>query len=175
MNALEKTRLWDVVKLSTDKQVPHSKFALKKKKNDDGTVAKYEARFFPCGNDDDERSMDSFAPGITFKLVKIFLNIPTQRKWHGSQADFDNAIVNGKLNREVHVGITEVCLLGKSSYRNSFQTTEEFVWVARSTKDMVRIVFVVTETAWANRNEEFLINLMEGGRRWSGGKREGGN
>ena len=103
IGALEKLRCWDIVKRPYEKKVLHSKLVLKKKRNGDGTIAKYKARLVVCGNEDEENLHDKFAPVIDFTLVKLFLAIAIQRKWLVRQIDFHNAFVNGNLEREVYV------------------------------------------------------------------------
>ena len=46
---------------------------------------------------------ERFAPVIDFALGKLFLGLAIQRNWIVRQFDFENAFVNGKLNREVFV------------------------------------------------------------------------
>lgn len=103
ITALTNLRCWDVIERPTGKKILHSKFVLKKKRNGDGTIVKYKARLVVCGNEDTENVEENFSPVIDFTLVKLFLAIAVQRKWFIRQMDFENAFVNGNLDREVIV------------------------------------------------------------------------
>ena len=103
IKTLKNMKRWIKVKRPQGKPVLHSKFVLKRKRNGDGTVSKYKARLIVCGNEDAEVQLNSFAPVIDFSSVKLFLAIEIQRKLIIRQLNFENAFVNGNLEREVFV------------------------------------------------------------------------
>lgn len=105
VNLLKQLNCWSIVDKPESTNVMHSKFVLKKKRDSDGTVAKYKAQLVVFGNEVADYFDDSFAPVVDFTLVKLFLAISVQRNRHVRQIDFDNAVPNGKLDRQVYIHV----------------------------------------------------------------------
>ena len=110
IGTLENLNSWSVVKRPGDKSDLHSKFLLKRKRNGDGSISKYKARLFVCGNEHPEAHFFNFTPVIDFALVKLFLAVAIQRNCIVCQFDFENAFVNGKLDLGVFVGFLSMSI-----------------------------------------------------------------
>lgn len=118
---------WKVVPRPRHEKVLHTKFALKKKRDESGIVRKYQARLVVCGNEEEDEGLDNFSPVSEFAIVKLILCIAIQRGWKMRHIDFQNAFPHGKLERPVfaelpkHIypdeeGETSVMLLQRSLY-----------------------------------------------------------
>lgn len=90
------------MKRSKGKSVLHTKFVLKRKRDETGAVKKCNTRLVACENGGTEYDHDIFFPVSDFTVIKIILCPAIQRKWQVRQVNFQNAFPNGKLKRPLY-------------------------------------------------------------------------
>ena len=108
-----------------NEMILNCKRILKRKRSSSGRIVRYKARLRISGNQDDADIDHTFAPVVYFTIVRLILSIAAQMGWLIHQIDYDNAFVQGTLNRKVYMhiptlldGVEEgkICLLVKSLY-----------------------------------------------------------
>lgn len=78
IDIVDKMNCWTVVDRPTNRRVLHSKFAPKHKRDEDGQIQKYNARFVGCGNEEENNNTEYFSPVAAFTVIKIITNHATQ-------------------------------------------------------------------------------------------------
>ena len=105
LDALHKTRTWDLVDLPYGKSAIGCKWVYKIKTRSDGIVDRYKARLAAKGFTQ-EYGIDyeeTFAPVARLSSVRTLIAISAARKWPLFQMDVKNAFLNGELSEEVYM------------------------------------------------------------------------
>ncbi|TPX42812.1 DNA-directed DNA polymerase [Synchytrium endobioticum] len=124
--ALKANNTWDLVEYPNHKHVLPGKWVYVTKHNEDGSIARYKARWVVQGNfqidgmDYDE----TFAPTSHLPTLRVLVSLIAHNKWYASTLDISTAFLNGKLEEEIYVrqptgfelGSHQVCRLQKSLY-----------------------------------------------------------
>ncbi|CAN1815372.1 Retrovirus-related Pol polyprotein from transposon TNT 1-94, partial [Linum perenne] len=127
LNALEKNKTWEVVKLPPNRHIVDCKWIFTVKYNADGTIERYKARLVARGftqsyGVDYE---ETFAPVAKLNTVRVLMSLAVNLDWPLYQLDIKNAFLNGELAEEVYMkmppGIStsedgSVCRLRKALY-----------------------------------------------------------
>eukprot|EP00253_Pinus_taeda_P010323 PITA_10323 len=105
INAIEKSKTWEVVDLPEGKDAIGVKWVYKTKRNAEGKIDRHKARLVVKGYKQQQgRDYDeTFAPVAGMEIVKIVLSIAAQHKWKIYQMDVKYAFLNGVLKEEVYV------------------------------------------------------------------------
>jgi len=128
LNALEKNKTWDLVKLPTGKKAVSCKWVFTVKQTPGGKVERYKARLVARGYsqtygiDYDE----TFTPVAKMNTVRTLISCAANFGWPLHQLDVKNAFLHGDLQEEVYMEIPpgyskpevieKVCRLKKSLY-----------------------------------------------------------
>ena len=99
LDALHKTRTWDLVDLPSGKSVIDCKWVYKIKTRSDGTIDRYKARLVALGFTQ-EYGIDyeeTFAPVAQLSSIKTLIALFTTRKWPLFQMDVKNAFLIREL------------------------------------------------------------------------------
>ncbi|CAH9111355.1 unnamed protein product, partial [Cuscuta europaea] len=102
IDALERTRTWELRDLPPGKKLIFCKWVYKIKYKSDGSIDHYKVRLVVCGNrqvqgiDYDE----TFAPVAKMVTIRTLLAIAGSRGWEIHQMDVDNAFLHGDLQEE---------------------------------------------------------------------------
>ena len=105
LDALHKTRTWDLVDLPSRKTAIGCKWVYKIKTRSDGIVDRYKAQLVSRGFTQ-EYGIDyeeTFAPVARLSSVMTLISVSTTRKWPLFQMDVKNAFLNGELSEEVYM------------------------------------------------------------------------
>ena len=113
ISALEKHGTWTVIRRDSMpdgcKALPGT-WALKIKKNPDGSNSKFKARYCARG-DKQVQNVDyfeSYAPVASSSTVRMVMNLAMQRGWVTRHVDFSNAFVQANLKEEVYLEVPEM-------------------------------------------------------------------
>ena len=101
--SLQKNDTWELVPRPPGKNIVKCKFVLRKKRNPDGTISKFKARLVICGNMDFDFVDESFAPVVSFSIVRLLLSYASARNYYVHHIDVSNAFLHGNLDREVYM------------------------------------------------------------------------
>ena len=105
LDALHKTRTWDLVDLPSEKSAIDCKWVYKIKTRSGGTVDRYKACLVAKGFTQ-EYGIDyeeTFALVARLSSVKSLITISTARKWPLFHMDVKNVFLNGELLEEVYL------------------------------------------------------------------------
>ena len=105
LDALHKTRTWDLVDFPSGKFAIRCKWVYKIKTPSDGTVDRYKACLVARGFTQ-EYEIDyeeTFAPVARLSSVRTLIVVFAARKWPLFQMDVKNAFLNGELSEEVYM------------------------------------------------------------------------
>jgi hypothetical protein len=124
--ALIKNETWTLVQRPKDKHALKTKWVLRRKYNEDGSIERYKARLVVKGYEqyygiDYE---ETFAPVASYKSLRVLLAIAALMNLKLHQLDVVSAFLNGKIDKEIYLeqpegfsdGTDKVCLLRKSLY-----------------------------------------------------------
>ena len=105
LDALQKTRTWDLVDLPFGKSSIGCKWVYKIKTRSDGTVDNYKARLVARGFTQKYEIdyEETFAPMIRLSSVMTLIAISTAHKWPLFQMDVKNVFPNGEFSEEVYM------------------------------------------------------------------------
>ena len=105
LDALYKTRTWDLVDLPSGKSTIGCKWVYKIKTQSNGTVDLYKACLVAMGFTQ-EYGIDyeeTFAPMARLSSFMTLITVSTTRKWSLFQMDVKNVFLNGELSDEVYM------------------------------------------------------------------------
>ena len=105
IECIEKNQTWELVDVPRDKYVVSVKQIYKTKQDADGNMQKHKARMVARGftQQPDTDFNKTFAPVARMDIVRTFLAIVAQNKWHVYQMDAKSTFLNGYLDEEVYV------------------------------------------------------------------------
>lgn len=100
VNTLEKMDFSKLVNPPKHQKSLHTKYASRRKRNDNGEITKYEARFAVYGNG--ELTKDELISCVAdYSIVKLILCLALKQKRHIRNCEFQNDFRNGVLKRPV--------------------------------------------------------------------------
>ena len=105
LDALHKTRTWDLVDLPSEKSAIGCKWVYKIKTRSDGTVDHYKACLVARGFTQ-EYEIDyeeTFAPVARLSYFMTLIAVYAAHKWPLFHMDVKNAFLNGELSEEVYM------------------------------------------------------------------------
>lgn len=125
LQSLEKNDTWELVPRPTDAKILPSRWIFKLKKDEQGNIARYKARFVVKGYVQ-EQGIDydeTFAPVVKATSIRTLLALAVNKNLHLHQMDVSTAFLNGDIDREIFVeppqGLEtngQVCLLKRTLY-----------------------------------------------------------
>lgn len=92
---------WTVEQRPKGEWVMNTKSVLKRKRDENGDIAKYKARLVICENEEERCQEDTFSPVAHQFMIKLILCLSLQQEWIARHVDFENAFPNGRLERSV--------------------------------------------------------------------------
>jgi hypothetical protein len=126
MDSLEKHGTWSLVNPPPDRKVITGRWVLKTKLNEDGSVARYKARYVARGYAQVEGVdfFETYAPVVRAETVRVLLSLAATKDWEVRQFDVKTAFLYGPLEEEVYLeqpegfndGTGKVCQLKKGLY-----------------------------------------------------------
>lgn len=99
---LEQMDYWNVVQPPKGEQVMHTKFVLKRKRDENGTICKHKARSIVCEKEEESCQKKSFLPVVHPNVTSSILSLSVQKGWASKHTDFENTFPNGILERTVY-------------------------------------------------------------------------
>eukprot|EP01018_Ginkgo_biloba_P009783 Gb_07759 [translate_table: standard] len=105
IQAVQKNKTWDLVKLPAGKKVIGCRWVYKTKYRADGSIDKHNARLVGKGYKQQEgiNYRETFAPVAKMNIVRIILALVAQLNWQLYQMDVKSAFLNGDLSEEVYM------------------------------------------------------------------------
>ena len=103
--SIERAKTYELVDRPKDRKVLRSKYVLKVKRNQDGTVNKYKVRLVILGNMQVEGRdySETFAPVMKYQSLRTILALACEEGMHVHQMDVKTAFLNGDLEEEVYM------------------------------------------------------------------------
>ena len=104
-NSIARAGTFELVDRPKGKKVLRSKYVLKIKRNQDGTVNKFKVRLVMLGNMqvEGEDYTETFAPVMKYQSLRTILALACEEGMHVHQMDVKTAFLNGDLNEEVYM------------------------------------------------------------------------
>eukprot|EP01018_Ginkgo_biloba_P023889 Gb_35456 [translate_table: standard] len=104
IQAVQKNKTWDFVKLPEGKKAIGCRWVYKTKYRADGSIDKHKARLVAKGYKQQEGIdyREMFAPVAKMNTVQIILTLVAQLNWQLYQMDVKSAFLNGDLSEEVY-------------------------------------------------------------------------
>jgi hypothetical protein len=104
-DSIVKNSVWDIVPRPIDKSVVGSRWIYKVKKDADGSVEKYKARFVAWGFSQIEGIDygETFAPVARYSSIRSILALSAQMGWCIHQMDVKTTFLNGIIEEEVYI------------------------------------------------------------------------
>lgn len=103
IKTLKAMECWEQVSRPVNERVLHTKFVLKRKRDENNEISKYKARLVVCGNEEVESHEETFSPVAHYSVIKLIFCLCIQRNWTVKHIDFENAFPNGESERPVYV------------------------------------------------------------------------
>ena len=126
MDALEKSKIWDLVELPRGKKVVGCKWVFTMKYIANGTLEWYKVRLVAKGYTQTYGIdyLETFALIAKMNTVRILLSMAANRGWSMQQFDVKNAFLHGNLDEEIYMEVplglelekNKVCKLKKTLY-----------------------------------------------------------
>ena len=128
LGMLEKMGTWRMEELLEGRKAVGSRWVFMKKKDEKGNTVRFKARLVAQGFSQkpglDYDDLNTFAPVVRYKSLRVLMATTAQNGWHLTQYDVKNAYLNGKIDQEIYMrqppgfddGTSRVCRLQKSIY-----------------------------------------------------------
>lgn len=129
------------MQLGDNQNVLHTKFMLKRNRNELRTVEKYKARLVVCGNEEDESDSETFLPVVDYTLIKVVIISAVQSLWEGKHLDFKEACTNGKFKRLVYAELPRYMYREYKRRRTALRSNQNL----HRMKDAAKIRFEIIE------------------------------
>ena len=103
--SIERAGTYKLVDRPVGKKVLRSKYVLKVKRNQDGTINKFKVRLVILGNMQVEGTdySETFAPVMKYQSLRTILALACEEGMHIHQMDVKTAFLNGNLEEEVYM------------------------------------------------------------------------
>ena len=104
IEALKNNDIWVIVQCPYGQKIVGSKWIFKTKRNSDGSIVKYKARFVArgftqqYGIDYDE----TFSPTLALSVLRLILALGILYGWKIDQMDTVTAFLNGEVDKEIY-------------------------------------------------------------------------
>ncbi|KAG8491024.1 hypothetical protein CXB51_014147 [Gossypium anomalum] len=147
MEALEKNKTWDLVKLPRGKKPMGCRWVYIVKYKLDGSLERYKARLVAkrYTQMDGIDYLETFSPFAKMNTVRVLLSLAANQGWKLQQSDIKNAFLHGDLEEKVYMDVPPgfdpntgqvVCRIKKALYRLK-QSPK--AWFERFTKVMLKL------------------------------------
>ena len=103
--SIEKAGTYELVDRPKGRKILRSKYVLKIKRNQDGSINKFKVRLVILGNMqvEGEDYTETFAPVMKYQSLRTILALACEEGMHIHQMDVKTAFLNGDLNEEVYM------------------------------------------------------------------------
>ena len=144
--SIVKSGTYELVDRPQGRKILRTKYVLKIKRKQDGSVDKYKVRLVVLGNmqKDGVDYKETFAPVLKYQSLRVLLALANEEGMHVHQMDVKTAFLNGELEEEVYLEQPE--WLAKKG-------EEEKVWKLRKALYGLK----QAPRAWNKRLNDFLV------------------
>lgn len=104
MSAIVRNKTWELVPPSTSQNVVGCKWIFRIKKDKDGHITKYKARYVARGFNQRPGIdySETFSPVVKPATVRLVLSLAVSQGWALRQLDINNAFLQGTLSEELY-------------------------------------------------------------------------
>jgi transposase InsO family protein len=102
LQSLEHMGTWELVPKPENRDIVKGKWVFKVKRNSDGTIKKFKARYVAKGYSQTHGVdyWDTFAPVARNSTLRTVLAVAAQKDWHLEHSDVSNAYVNSSFEKD---------------------------------------------------------------------------